>query len=132
MAGAGGIGEAKSQTHLGAPSWVSGELSCCCGLEVAVDLPYSAHMGDETAEQPDLFWDTKLSDTELRKKLAAGSAQERLWVIRRLLEYGEWEEIWKFLTLDDVEWALPRLRFRSPELQSFWQAAVTLWRERAP
>ena len=60
-----------------------------------------------------------------------GAADEHHWAIRRLLEYGEWDEIWQYLTLDAVEKALPGLRFRSPELESFWREAVARWRAHA-
>ena len=76
------------------------------------------------ADRPGFLWDVRLVEPEFRRLLAEGTDTERLWATRRLLEYGEWDEIWRFLTLDDVEQALPRLRFRSPELASFWKEAV--------
>jgi hypothetical protein len=80
------------------------------------------------ADRPGFLWDVRLAEPEFRRLLAEGTDGERLWAIRRLLEYGEWDEIWRFLTLDDVERALPRLRFRSSELASFWKEAVARWR----
>ena len=68
-----------------------------------------------------------LSPDEAARYLGLGSR----WAIRRLLEYGEWEEIWRYLTHDDVEPALPGLRLRTPELDSFWRVAVARWRPRA-
>lgn len=80
------------------------------------------------ADRPGFLWDVRVDEPEFRRLLAEGTDEERLWAIRRLLEYGEWEEIWRFLTLEDVEGALPRLRFRSPQLESFWREAVARWR----
>jgi hypothetical protein len=76
------------------------------------------------------LWDVRLGELEFGRLLAEGADDDRLWAIRRLLEYGEWHEIWCCLTLDDVDRALPRLRFRTPELRSFWQEAVARWRAR--
>ena len=77
------------------------------------------------------LWDVRLSEPGFRRLVARGTDHERRWAIRRLLEYGEWEEIWRYLTLDDVERALPGLRLRTPELDSFWREAVARWRPRA-
>ena len=79
-------------------------------------------------DRPGFLWDLRLSSSEFRRLLVEGAADERRWAIRRLLEYGEWDEIWQYLTLDAVEKALPGLRFRSPELESFWREAVARWR----
>ncbi len=78
-------------------------------------------------DPPGFLWDLRLDESEFRR-IVRGSEDERLWAIRRLLEYGEWGEIWTYLTLEDVERALPRIRLRSPELQSFWEEAVSRWR----
>lgn len=79
----------------------------------------------------DLFWDVPMTETELGRILREGPPDRRLWIIRRLLERGEWEEIWSVLTLADVEGALPEIRLRSPVLDSFWREAVAIWRRPA-
>jgi hypothetical protein len=79
-----------------------------------------------------LLWDRTFGETGLRALLSSDDDALRLWAIRRLLEYGEWDEIWRELTLDDVEWALPRIVLRSRQTQSFWREAVAFWRGRAP
>jgi hypothetical protein len=83
-------------------------------------------------DRPGFLWDRTLDDAGFRALLGSADDSARLWAVRRLLEYGEWDEIWRYLTLADVRQALPRLRFRSPETASFWQEAVAFWSDRAP
>jgi hypothetical protein len=88
-------------------------------------------MAEPTPDVRDLFWDAAVDALEVRRLLREGPELSRRAIMRRLLEYGEWDEIRAFLTLDDIERELPQLRFRSPEVESFWREAVAFWRSRA-
>ena len=92
------------------------------------DRPARAERGPDVA---DLFWDTTVDSRQVRRRLREGPDLSRRAIVRRLLEYGEWDEIGALLTLEDIERDLPHLRLRSPELDSFWREAVAFWRSEA-
>mgnify|MGYP002063151772 CR=1 FL=1 len=48
------------------------------------------------------FWDYEMDDDEVRRMLRRGSAEERAWVISRILEHAKWDDIWRYLCVDDI------------------------------
>lgn len=85
-------------------------------------------MPERAPEIADLFWDAAVDARQIRHLLREGDELSRRAVVRRLLEFGEWDEIRAFLTLQDIERDLPHLTFRSPEVASFWREAAAFWR----
>jgi hypothetical protein len=79
----------------------------------------------------DIFWGRRIDAEEVRRRLTDGDEWVRRAIVRRLLEYGEWEEIRALLTLDAIARDLPYIRFRSSEVESFWKEAVAFWRSQA-
>lgn len=82
----------------------------------------------DRGEVAGLFWDAEVGARQIRRLLREGDELSRRAVVRRLLEFGEWDEILAFLSLDDIERELPYVSFRSPEIESFWKEAVAFWR----
>lgn len=90
----------------------------------------------ETARLPGrsrlyFFWDYDLSEEDVRQILAGNDPIDRAWVISRLLNAARWEDIWRYITLDDVRahWGL--LHFRTPQLQEAWARALEVWSREA-
>lgn len=86
----------------------------------------------EAARSPDrkrlyFSWDYDLSEEDVRQILAGDDPIDRAWVISRLLNAARWEDIWRYITLDDVRahWSL--LRFRTPQPQEAWARALEVW-----
>lgn len=48
------------------------------------------------------FPDRDVTTNELRKILEGGSREERAWAISHLLRYAQWDDIWAYVTRDDV------------------------------
>jgi hypothetical protein len=48
------------------------------------------------------FPDRPVSETEARRMLLEGSAEERADVVSNLLRYAQWEDIWTYVSRDEV------------------------------
>jgi len=73
------------------------------------------------------FWDYDLGEEDLRAILAGDDEERKVWVISRLLNAAPWDEIWSYLTVDDIRAHFPRLRFRSSHLRELWAHALEVW-----
>ena len=51
---------------------------------------------------------------------------EKAWLITRILEYAKWDDIWRYLTVDDVRENFDRLRMR-PYQRDLWTFALKVW-----
>ncbi len=55
------------------------------------------------------FPDEEVSEQELREVLSEGSAEKRAWAISHLLRYAQWEDIWTYVTREEVREVFPEL-----------------------
>ncbi len=55
------------------------------------------------------FPDEEVSEQELREVLSKGSADKQAWAISHLLRYAQWEDIWTYVTRDEVREVFPEL-----------------------
>ncbi len=55
------------------------------------------------------FPDVELTETELRGILADGPPDRRAWAVSHLLRYAQWDDIWKFVTREEVREIFPEL-----------------------
>jgi hypothetical protein len=55
------------------------------------------------------FPDREVTATELRRVLDEGTAEERAWAISHLLRYAQWDDIWTYVSRDEVREVFPDL-----------------------
>lgn len=55
------------------------------------------------------FPDREVTAEELRALLEEGSEDDRIWVISHLLRYAQWDDIWTYVTRDEVREVFPEL-----------------------
>jgi hypothetical protein len=79
------------------------------------------------SQRPYFFWDYDISDDEVRHILCRGNPMEKAWVITRILEYAKWDDIWRYLTVDDIRQNFEHLRFRRPQDRELWAYALERW-----
>jgi hypothetical protein len=77
------------------------------------------------------FWDYDLTEDDLRAILRGDNEVEKAWAITRLLEAAKWEDIWRFITLDDLHANFDRLRFRFARDREMWDYALQRWTQTA-
>jgi hypothetical protein len=55
------------------------------------------------------FPDCEVTTAELRRILGEGSPGERAWAISHLLRYAQWDDIWTYVSKDEVRDIFPEL-----------------------
>ena len=59
--------------------------------------------------------------------MRSGSPSEKAWVISRILENGKWDDIWRYLTVNDIRQNFEHLPFRRPQDRELWAYALDRW-----
>ncbi len=78
-------------------------------------------------KRPYFFWDYDLSEEEVHEILAGDDVHRKAWVISRILNAAFWDDIWKYITVDDIRAHWDLLRFRTPYLRELWAHALEVW-----
>jgi hypothetical protein len=55
------------------------------------------------------FPDQRVSEQEVRRLLQQGTREQRAWVISHLLRYAQWDDIWAYVTREEVKEIFPDL-----------------------
>jgi len=55
------------------------------------------------------FPDKKVTADEARHLLRHGTVEQRAWVISHLLRYAQWDDIWMYVTREEVKEIFPDL-----------------------
>jgi hypothetical protein len=61
-------------------------------------------------DQPLYFFpEREVTDGELRAILRDGAGDQRAWAVSQLLRYAQWEDIWTYVSRDEVREIFPAL-----------------------
>lgn len=103
----------------------SSELHSLKRLAVDVDMESQ----EKTTERKSVyfFWDYDLTDEDVREILRGANETEKIWVMSRILQSARWDDIWKFLTLKDVQAYFDKIQWRTPYLKDLWKYALEVW-----
>ncbi|MDH7487400.1 MAG: hypothetical protein QHJ81_14145 [Anaerolineae bacterium] len=80
----------------------------------------------KSAKRPYFFWDYDITEEEIRRILRGDNEVGKAWVITRILEYARWEDIWRYLTLDDIRKNFQQLGLK-PYFRDLWSYALEVW-----
>jgi hypothetical protein len=79
-------------------------------------------------DRPDslyFFPDQKVTAEEARNLLRNGTVEQRAWVISHLLRYAQWDDIWTFVSREEVKEIFPDLDL--PEnLRNAWSRMLKI------
>ena len=66
---------------------------------------------DQTGVDKPLYFfpDREVTRTELEGTLAEGSDDERAWAISHMLRYAQWDDIWLYVSREEVREIFPSL-----------------------
>lgn len=73
------------------------------------------------------FWDYDLDEEEVKAILRGANETEKIWVMSRILQNARWQDIWKYLTVRDVQQNFQRLEWRRPYFKELWAHALKVW-----
>ncbi len=79
------------------------------------------------AKRPYFIWDYDISEEQVWEILQGDNETRKVWLISRILQYARWDDIWKYLTLDDVREYFDRIHWRFPFIQDIWAYALEVW-----
>ena len=55
------------------------------------------------------FPDSKVTEEELRSILEGGDEERRAWAVSHMLRYAQWDDIWGYVSREQVREIFPRL-----------------------
>jgi hypothetical protein len=98
-------------------------------IRTRTTLPLSPLSHERTPARPSFLWDYDLTEAQVHEILQHEPFEQRKWLIARILERAPLEEVWRYLTMEQIRDALPHLRM-DPKTQRHWQEAIELWTSR--
>ena len=82
---------------------------------------------ESAGKRPRFFWDYDISETQLREILRSpGFSPQKRWVTERILAEARFDEVMRYLGLDEIERALPELRLPQKKRER-WEYALKRW-----
>lgn len=84
-----------------------------------------------SGERPSFLWDYDLTEDQVRELLWHAPMDQKKWLIARILERSPLQEVLRYLTVEQIRQALPRVRI-DPKGKRHWQEAVELWTHPTP
>jgi hypothetical protein len=77
--------------------------------------------------RPYFLWDYDLTDEEVRAILRGNDEEQKSWIVGRLLESARYEDVWKYISLAELQELFPKLRLK-PQVRAVWEFALLVWK----
>ncbi len=77
-------------------------------------------------KRPKFLWDYDLDAQEVKTILNEQPISKKVWLIARILEHAPFDEVWNYLTLDEIAEALPKLRMNEKR-KKHWEFVLHEW-----
>ena len=71
-----------------------------------------------------IWWDQDVTEQDLRDALASDNLYRRITVMSYIVNDAEPDDVWKYLTAQDIQKSFWRIRWRSPRLRDQWQSEL--------
>lgn len=78
--------------------------------------------------RPYFLWDYDLNEADVHRILKSTNETDRIWMASRILESARYEDVWRYLTLDEVYKLFPILKLK-PAVRQVWAFALRVWQE---
>lgn len=75
---------------------------------------------------PYFLWDYDLTKDQIHAILHGSNEVEKHWLIGRVLTHAKFEDVWHYLTLEDIVRSFPNLRLPEKTKRA-WQRALNVW-----
>ena len=85
-------------------------------------------MTDKAKNRPYFLWDYDLTEADVRRILRSDNEVERRWMLGRILETANLEDVWKYVSLREVRQEFPELKLKKP-IREAWEYALKVWAE---
>lgn len=88
----------------------------------------STDLDDDNA-QPSFIWDVPVTVAELRRHLKHQDPRVRAQWMGRVLREARYQDVWRFVTVDEVLEAFPLVRRHLGRMRRFWEWLLEGWYE---
>lgn len=75
---------------------------------------------------PYFLWDYNLNDEQVLAILHGDNETERQWLIGRILTHARFDDVWKYLTIEDIVKNFSKLRLPT-QTKNAWSNALNVW-----
>lgn len=82
----------------------------------------------EEDKAPYFLWDEPTSIRDLKRILREGPEEERVRLTAKILREARYADVWRFLTLKDLEARWKEMPHRLGRQQALWEFLVSTWR----
>jgi hypothetical protein len=72
------------------------------------------------------WWNEDLTEQDLRDALAGENLYRRVTVMSYILNDAEFDDVWKFLSVRDIQEHFWQIRWRTPHLRDQWKQVLDL------
>lgn len=77
---------------------------------------------------PYFMWDYQYTVGEIKKMLAEGDENQRLWLIAKIMRGARYSDVWKFISLQDfLKYRERLMNGRLGFLKGFWEFMYSQW-----
>lgn len=77
--------------------------------------------------RPYFLWDVDVTEDELRERLRSDDADTRAQWQRRILREARFDDLWRYLTLEEVLRDWPHIRLYLGRSRRFWEWLLQGW-----
>lgn len=77
-------------------------------------------------QTPYFIWDYDLTEADVRAIIRGNDEAQKAWLVTRLVESARYEDIWRYISLDELNAIFPKLRLK-PRVRAAWQFALSVW-----
>ena len=95
-------------------------------VRTSTALPLHPNRGAAGGKRPWFLWDYDLTEAQVHELLTHAPFEQRKWLLGRMLERLGPEELVRYVSLEEVERALPHLRF-DEKVKRHWEEAIAVW-----
>ena len=79
--------------------------------------------------RPHFLWDYDLTVEQVKTLLKTQSIKQKAWIIARILEHARFQEVFEYITQEEIREALPHLRMNLRRKKN-WELALDVWSEK--
>ncbi len=77
-------------------------------------------------KRPYFLWDYDLSEDQVRSILHGKNETEKIWLMGRILTHARYDDVWKYVTVEDIVTNFSKLRMDT-QLKNTWEQALSVW-----
>jgi hypothetical protein len=78
------------------------------------------------AQTPYFLWDYDLNDEQIRDILHGDNDVEKAWLVGRILTHAKFDDVWKYLTVEDIIAIFPKLQLPQ-KVKRDWERTLSVW-----